>query len=226
MSVQIIQEAHAQAELRKVWGEVKDAQSYEAVSIANISIARQGTYTDLDGHFSFTVKANDTIHITHINYYPYDLMIQDIAQDTLQIFLIPRINTMREVVIRGMPSEEAFKQEMLQLEVKPTIEEIQAKANVNFARQYFLSGYVPQMNSDDNHNWYVAGPQGVTLFSSGPSGGLFRALHNVNRSNRFLKPIRMHQDQGLPDSLWKNVQRQIGMKSNTVEQDSLLSEEN
>jgi hypothetical protein len=220
------QKAFAQTELRKIWGVVKDAQSHEAVSIANISTAAQGTYTDLDGHFSFTIQNSDTVRITHINYHPYDLLIQDMVQDTLQIFLMPRDHTLQEVVIRGLPSEEKFKQEMLQLKIQPTMEEIQAKTNVNFARYYFLSGYVPQMDSDDNHNWYVAGPQSVTIFSSGPNGGLVRALRNVNRSQRLLRPIRLHQNQVLPDSLWQNVQKQRKMESDSVVQDSLLTEEN
>lgn len=220
------QKTLAQAELRKIRGVVKDAQSFEAVSIANISTALQGTYTDLDGHFVFTLKSNDTLHISHISYYPYEIVMEDMEQDTLQIFLMPRDHTLQEVVIRGLPSEEKFKRNMLRLKVKPTAEEVQAKTNTNFARYYFLSGYVPQMNSDDNHNWYVAGPQDVTFFSSGPSGGLVRALRNVDRSQRLLKPVQMHHDQSLPDSLWQNVQKQIRMEKDSVTQDSLLSKEN
>ncbi len=218
-----IQQTYAQAEERMIRGIVRDAQSYEAVSIANISVSRLGTYTDLDGHFVFSIGQNDTLHISHISYYPHDIIMQEQAQDTLQIFLLPRINIMQEIVIRGLPSEEKFKLEMLQLEVAPSIEEQQAKANINFARSYFLSGYVPQMDGEDNYHWYIAGPQDVTIFSSGPSGGLFRALNNINRSKRLLQPVRMYQNPAPSDSPWQNAYQQINAASDSVEVDSLLS---
>ncbi|MEK6477521.1 carboxypeptidase-like regulatory domain-containing protein [Catalinimonas sp. 4WD22] len=223
LSAYTLHDANAQAEKRKVWGQISDAQRYEAIPIANISTSGQGTFTDLDGHFSLTIGMDDTLRISHISYYPYEVVMQEMEQDTLKVLLIPRVNTMQEVVIQGLPSEEKFKQDMIRLEAKPSIEEQQAQSNVNFARYYFLSGYVPQMNSDDNHDWYVAGPQDVTFFSSGPSGGLIRAFRNVNRSQGLFRPVRTNSS--MPDSLWQNVQRQVKVASDSVTQDSLLSKE-
>ncbi|MDF9794889.1 hypothetical protein OKW21_000152 [Catalinimonas alkaloidigena] len=217
LSAHVIHDACAQAEKRKVWGEIKDAQSYEAIPIANISTSGQGTFTDLDGHFSLIIAPKDTLRISHISYYPFEIVVKEIEKDTLIVLLIPRVNTMQELIIQGFPSEEKFKQDMLQSEVQLITEEQQARSNVNFARYYFLSGYVPQMNSEDNHDWYVAGPQDVTFFSSGPSGGLVRAFRNANRSQGLLRPVRTNSS--MPDSLWQ----QLKTASDSVTQDSLLS---
>ncbi|WKN33745.1 hypothetical protein PZB74_10450 [Porifericola rhodea] len=171
----------AQNEGRVIWGIVKELPTYQAVPIVNIQGGIKGAYTNVEGEFSLRVIEGDTLSVTHINYYPLRLILNEEDEDTIQIFLFARENTLKELVIRGLPSEEKFVNDLLEHRGQKTSQELLSEKNTSLAHAYFLIGYVPEMDGVDNHKWYVAGPRMVTFFSSGPSKGILRAFKNIDK---------------------------------------------
>ena len=177
---------------RQLQGWVQDGESFQPVSFAHVLIGNTGTETDAEGRFIIEANPGDTLRITHVSYQTFVLAVQENMRDSLLITLQPRAHMLREVDIFGLPTEEAFKQEILQLRIAPSMEEEHAKQNILYARQLFLLDVTPEMNSLDNYLWYQNRPQGVSLFSTNPSRGLSRALKQISRSKQFSQLIRMN----------------------------------
>ena len=65
--------------------------------------------------------------------------------------------------MRGLPTEEQFKNQLLRAQLQPSREEVHARTNIAYARELYLSGYVPTMNSRDNYQWQLQEPPGYHL---------------------------------------------------------------
>ena len=98
--------------------------------------------------------------------------------------------------MRGFPPENQFKRQLLGVSLPPNQEETNAQANVAIARKLYLAGYVPLMDSRDNYQWQLHEPKEVTLFSSGPTKGLPKALKDLFRSDQLQMPSR----KAMPDT--------------------------
>jgi len=171
----------AQSQEQVVCGFVKDQQTMESVPSVHVVGAREGTFSDQNGYFRILAFPRDTLRFSHINYQVHT-GLADSSSDTIRVFLQTNDLLLKEVTVRGLPSEERFKRQLLR--TRPTIsaEEINARTNFAYTHQLFLSGYVPTMNSEDNYRWHSQEPQGITLFSSGPTGGLIKAFRNLSRN--------------------------------------------
>ncbi len=185
----------AQSEERVVWGVIKDQQTLQAVPTVHVVVAQRGTFTDHNGFFSIEAKATDTVVLSHVNYQPIQV-VAPAAVDTLFLLLASRDLLLREVVVRGLSTERQFKRQILGVRLPPSQEEINAQANVAIAQKLYLAGYVPLMDSRDNYQWQLQEPKEVTLFSSGPTKGLPKALKDLFRSNQLQMPSR----KAMPDT--------------------------
>lgn len=115
-------------------GVVKDQSTKKTLEYVNISVPGTsiGTVTNADG--GFTIKINDsipatTLEISYLGYRSLRFPIKGDDVENAQIFLIPNINTLPEVVIRGMDA--------LKL-VQSAVEKIPAN---NSANQTLLTGF-------------------------------------------------------------------------------------
>ena len=177
------------AEQDVVKGIVKDAQTFEPVSSAHVITDTRGTFTDQNGFFSLRINASDTVLVSHVEYQPFSFTITD---DTVFIFLTSALNLLSEVEVLGLSTEERFKQSVLKLTISPSVEQTNAQSNLQNAKTLFLSGYVPIMSSSDNYRNYTAGPQNVSLFSTGPNKGIAAAIKAIRRNNNLGEPIRLN----------------------------------
>ena len=171
----------AYSQKRVICGIVKDHQTLEPVSSVHVVGTRQGTFSDQNGYFHIRTFPTDTLRFSHINYQAHTVLA-DSSSDTIQIFLQTNDFSLKEVTVHGLPSEERFKRQLLRTRPTITSEEIHAHTNFAYAHQLFRSGYVPTMNSEDNYRWHSQEPRGITLFSSGPTGGLTKAFRNLSRN--------------------------------------------
>ena len=170
----------AQSEQRLVRGVLKDQQTLEPLAAVHVVTTQRGTFSDENGFFSMPVGVSDTIVFSHVNYRSMKIAHPTFG-DTLFLFLTSRDVLLREVTVLGLPAEEQFRRQALGIRTSVSQEEVNAQVNVAIAQEMYRAGYVPLMDSRDNHQWQLQEPKGVTLFSSGSNKGLFRALKNLSR---------------------------------------------
>jgi len=171
----------------KVLGIVKDSQTFKPIPWVHITAAKQGTYSNEDGFFLLSISPGESLSLTHVAYQTLGFRPTPPTTDTLFFFLSAKDNLLSEIEVIGLPSEEKFKQQILRKNVLPSREVVLAQNNVQNAQALFLSGYVPSMNSEDNYRWYINGPQGITLFSTGANRGLPQAIRHLIRYPKLLR---------------------------------------
>lgn len=191
----------------KIVGTVYDAKTFRPISFVNIFTSTTGTYTNINGHFSLTIKLTDTLHFSHVNYFRYDLPAAQLGQDSAIIFLVEKEIILNEITISGLPSEEIFKGKILETKNQETKEETYAKTNFFNAQKLFRAGYTPSMNSEDNYKIYMEGSKGVSILSSDPSKGLIKALRNISQYNSIINSYQTSPQPIKLDSTWVNSER-------------------
>jgi hypothetical protein len=80
---------------------VVDANDKEAVTVFNTS-SNKGTITDAEGKFSISVKLNDVIEISALQFQKFTVIIDEdvINSKQMTVFLVEQINKLDEVIIR------------------------------------------------------------------------------------------------------------------------------
>ena len=189
------------AQTRPLYGIVKDAQTLKAVPATHLITSRTGTFSDEEGRFIIPVSISDTVCFSHVSYHRQCQTITSLTRNSLIIFLTPNNTLLREIVVRGLPTEEQFKDQLLGLNLSPSREEVYAVTNFANAHKLFLSGYVSTMNSRDNYRRQLQEPSGITLFSSGPTKGFFRAMKNLLRDKNLLISPPRHPGPSVLDAI-------------------------
>jgi CarboxypepD_reg-like domain len=200
-------------QLKKVIsGIVTDRQTSKPIPYVYVLSSIDGTVTNDRGKFSVGVKSRDAIHFSHVGYNKHYIRLVGIADDTVNVNLAPRERMLDEVTINSFYTIDVFKNQLLNHQLILTTEEVNAKNNLDNIKVQYLSGYRPAMNAYENYRAFIAGPQPVTFFTTGPSGGLFRAIKSLSKTNSDLvlpAPISPLS----ADSLW--------LKKNLLESDSI-----
>ena len=178
---------NAQSQNENFLGLLLDAQSHEPIAFAHVIGSDESAISDHLGYFSVKANIGDTIQISHVNYERYALRVERLTGKRLIIYLFTKDHMMKEIVIRNYMSEDELKEKIVEHEIEPTIEEINATNNVAYSNLLFLKGYVPEMNSLDNFKNYIQEPKGVTFFSTGPSRGLIRSLKKLSKTRSGLR---------------------------------------
>ena len=130
----------AQTEEKNIMGIVKDGQTLRPVPYAHAFTSALGTYTNEQGEFSLPAGLIDTLRISHINYRTHAVAVSDITHDTLFVFLTTKDQQLDEVLIRGLPSEDRFKQQVLGTRIQLSVEEVHAKAQYRYHPQVVFIG--------------------------------------------------------------------------------------
>ncbi|MBR09813.1 MAG: hypothetical protein CMP48_19265 [Rickettsiales bacterium] len=169
---------------QQVIGRILEESTLSPIPFAHIRTDSIGTISNKEGWFQIIADSKDTIWVSHVNYVQKPLTLVH-TNDTLTVYLTPAITKLNEVIISQFPSEEKLKSELIKHDVPMSQEEYSAKQNMKLATMIYLSGYTPKMTSWDNYNEFIRGPQGVSIFSSDPSKGLFKSIRNLSKKNYF-----------------------------------------
>ena len=185
--------AYGQAPLPSVLlrGRVVDKATGEPLYFASI-IRNQnsGTTTDATGSFSLQIDRPDILAITYIGYKSTTFRLPpDFAGGEYQAEIPLEKDVIRLGTVNVRPlTEQGFKEEFMQLQVE-TEEEKNARDNILLIREQGILGVIPRMDGFDNYRNFVNGPQGVSIFSTGPTKGLLRGLKKAVKSYKY-EPTR------------------------------------
>lgn len=94
---------YSQEPILEITGKVFSEEGpIEDVHILNLR-SRLGTITDSDGTFTIPAKQNDTLIFSNIQYHPLGLVVnnQVINRKILEIEMIPKIEELREIQLKG-----------------------------------------------------------------------------------------------------------------------------
>lgn len=177
-----------------VIGLVRDNETLESISFANVKTIWSGTSTNKNGVFVIKTALSDSLLVSHINYEPFSIPLR-MNEDTLFIFLNPKVTLLNEVKVYGLPSEEQLKYNILHTKVKIPTETSNAIKNFELARRIYLSGYVPVLDDKGNFKHYITPPKGVSIL------GLIEVIKNRgNEENPW--SIRRNEINSAADSLF------------------------
>ena len=176
----------AVAQEKTVYGAIKDSGTLYPIAFVTVLSSQAGTSTNIEGFFSINVSVDDSIQLSHVNYRTKTLLLQDVG-DSLVIYLQPKNVLLEEIVIRGLPAEEKLKNEILASRIRLSREETNATINIVNSHLLFLSGYRPALDSYENFQLYIAGPQDATFFSTNPSRGLSQVFKNISWKSTMYK---------------------------------------
>lgn len=180
----------SQSESKHISGQVLDKMTKDPVPFTHIVGKGRQVITNANGEFSIPVNIGDTLTFSHINFERNSILITDISERKIMIYLNAKENLLKEIVIRDYLPEEEFKQEIIKRKVQYTEDEVNAIQNVEYSTILYKKGYVPEMNSLDNFKNYMKEPQGVTLFSSDPSKGLIKSIQRLSQQDKNSSPNR------------------------------------
>jgi len=177
---------HAQTKVLK--GMVMDAVTLEPLPYTHIlRNYESGTRPDQFGHFEVTVNHLDTISVSHVSYITHNQVVKYVnEQDTLiwTIFLEKELKTLGPITVSPFPTTlNDFKRLILDSNVNHPAQ--------NFSRQQkaitFDMILGPKVSYDAYENYRrINQPQGFTIFSTGPSKGIGRALKSfgIGKKNK------------------------------------------
>ncbi|MEO9965818.1 MAG: carboxypeptidase-like regulatory domain-containing protein [Reichenbachiella sp.] len=198
-------QANAQISDLRISGQILDAKTHLPIAFAHVLGSTDQVVSDHLGQFSIKVRLGDTLTFSHINFDRYALKVLDRPENRLIIYLSPKENLMKEIIIREYMPEDEFKLEILKHEVQITKEEANAVNNVAYSTMLYRKGYVPEMNSLDNFKNYIKEPRGITLFSSDPNKGLIRSIKKLNQQNKSYNLNGLNLNRVKTDSLSNNL---------------------
>lgn len=163
-------------------GVVKDQSSRKTLEYVNISVPGTsiGTVTNADG--VFVIKINDSIpaNIIEISCLGYRTQRHTIGhedEENVQVFLIPVVNTLPEVVIRGMDARKL---------VESAVDKI---ANNNSDRQTLLTGFYREAIRK-RRNYINVTEAVINLYKTAYTGTVENDKVQVLKGRQLLSPKR------------------------------------
>jgi hypothetical protein len=187
-------ESYGQGTRRIIYGVVTDSQTTEPIPYVYVETSSQATVTNHLGMFSIYAGEKEVIVISHVAYHQLSLSVKSAINDSINVAISPKDKVLKEVVITEFRDLDLLKKEILELEIAPIIEEVNAERNIENSKVMYRMGYKPPMSSYDNYRSFMKGPLPVTFFSSDPSKGLIRAIKNMNQRtlNLLFRPKRTY----------------------------------
>ncbi|KAA6314002.1 hypothetical protein EZS27_035318, partial [termite gut metagenome] len=106
--------AQEEANYITVNGKVKDKQSKKTVEYVTVSIPETNiaTITNTDGEFTIKVNKNvrvKTVEFSSVGYYTQKIPIKEEDVQNVTIILTPLINTLQEVIVKGVNPHDLVK---------------------------------------------------------------------------------------------------------------------
>ncbi|GGF27717.1 carboxypeptidase-like regulatory domain-containing protein [Echinicola rosea] len=192
-------------EEKVITGKVVDRATWEPVPVVRISSSLERVSSNDQGEFTIRAKKGDTLTFVHLTYQPLTLVANGDENQFQLIQLEERILEMREFEVTEMPSEQAFKEAILNTTADHAMEMNMMQRNVNTIMKIKDLSYFHDYSSYDMLLKNINTNGGVTLFSNNPSMGListFKRLFSGKGQMPDLSPAPA--DAGKTRPLWKN----------------------
>ena len=206
MFVLIVAQASAQQESFVLSGWVFDAQSKEPVSIASLQNGRELILTNVKGEFQILTRRGDRLLISHTAYQPAFYIVDTTSDAQVEILLKEKLVDLFEVEVSPFPTEEAFKQEVMEAVPRYHYENTVLLRNQSMAKQIVPLGY--DYNSYFKH---VKSVDNISFISNNGAVGLLKAIRDLKRKEFRSPPPspRMRREIWYPQQLqpkghWKH----------------------
>lgn len=199
MFVLIVAQASAQQEGFLLSGRILDARSKEPISIASLQNGRELILTNVKGEFQIQAIRGDRLLISHTAYQPQIYIVEGKESSVVEIFLEEKTVDLFEVEVSPFPTEEAFKQKVL--EEVPTYEYEQ---KVMIRNQHMVKQIVPLGYDFSSYFKHVKNAGDISIISNNGALGLLKAIRDLKRKEfRSLPP-----PQGMRRGIWYPQQSQ------------------
>ncbi|QDH78373.1 carboxypeptidase-like regulatory domain-containing protein [Echinicola soli] len=192
-------------EEKEITGKVVDKSTLEPVSVVRISSSLERISTDDHGKFTIRAKVGDSLTFVHLTYQPLTMVANGDDNQFQLIQLEERTLEMREFEVTGMPSEQTFKEAILNTTADHAMEMNMMQRNVNMIMIIKDLSYFHDYSSYDMLLKNINQEGGVTLFSSNPSMGLISTFKRLFSGKGQMPNLsRDPVDPGKTRPLWKN----------------------
>jgi len=202
----IVVQASAQQDGVVLSGRVLDAHSKEPVSIASLQNGRELILTNVKGEFKIQTSRGDRLLISHTAYRPQIYVVEGRDSSVVEIFLEEKMVDLFEVEVSPFPTEEAFKQKVL--EEVPTYE---YERKVMIRNQRMVKQIVPLGYAYSSYFKHVKSVGDISIISNNGALGLLKAIRDLKRkefrSPPPSQPMRReiwYPQQSQPKGHWKH----------------------
>jgi hypothetical protein len=161
-------------------GIVLDSITLMPIPDVHVSSSRNGLTTDHDGKFSIVISKNESLSLSHINYFPRTIISNENTRtDRLVILLVQRVRVLPEIRIVDFLSEDNLKSKILQPPPMETREQQMAKENSKRINSLARMAPMAAPTLSEQYFQSLQGPRDVVLLSSNPNRGLIKAIRNI-----------------------------------------------
>tara|TARA_R110002049_G_scaffold98012_2_gene238685 strand:- start:3032 stop:3706 length:675 start_codon:yes stop_codon:yes gene_type:complete len=178
-------------EFFELQGKLIDASSMQPIANAHIFWSTHKTISNEKGDFSIRVKAGISLQISHIGYEKTSYIVDSVTSSPVIIFLLPSAVELDEVVVRTLPSEQSFKQQVITANPAFHLQEERLKSNVNFIKNIHHLSYHYDMNSYDKLLSGLSDKGSTVLFSSNPSMGILGLIRRLKQKRNLPSKTRV-----------------------------------
>jgi hypothetical protein len=175
----------------RVFGVVIDSLYQLPISDVHITTTRYGTISAENGTFSLLLSSGDSLHFSHVGYKPFVFVYYAGIHNTLKIALIPKVRILKEIKVLPFDSEDAFKTKLLEGDAMETREVEAAKENSAKLKGLGAFGPPPPVTNQSRFEDALAGPQGVTFFSSKSGMGILKLFKDEKRHEASYRPSKI-----------------------------------
>jgi len=172
----------------RVFGVVIDSVYQLPISDVHVSTKRYGTISSENGIFSLLLSSGDSLYFSHVSYKPFVFVYYAGIHNNLKIALIPKVRILKEVKVLPFDTEEAFKTKLLEGDAVETQEVEAAKENSAKLKGLGAFALPPPVTTLSRFEEGLAGPQGVTFFSSKSGMGILKILKGQKNHEASYRP--------------------------------------
>ncbi|WP_186757300.1 carboxypeptidase-like regulatory domain-containing protein [Echinicola salinicaeni] len=161
-----------------VSGKVVDAKTGQGIPVVRISSSLARVSSNEQGEFSIKAKVGDKLSFVHLSYETAHFNVKT-NDEKLEIVLSERVLELREFEVSDFPSEQAFKEAIMNSNLDHAKERNMLENNLQTVMKIKDLGYQHDFSSYNTLLKNVNTNGGVTLFSSNPSLGLLGAFKKL-----------------------------------------------
>ena len=179
-------------------GRVLDNRTKEPISIASLQNGRELILTNVKGEFKIQTSRGDRLLISHTAYQPKIYIVDGNETAVIEILMEEKTVDLLEVEVSPFPTEEAFKQEVMEAVPRYHYENTVLLRNQSMAKQIVPLGY--DYNSYFKH---VKSVNEISFISNNGAVGLLKAIRDLKRKE-FRSPSpsqRMRREIWYPQQL-------------------------
>ncbi|WP_215226526.1 carboxypeptidase-like regulatory domain-containing protein [Echinicola shivajiensis] len=159
-------------------GKVMDAKTGQGIPVVRISSSLERVSSNEQGGFTIKAKMGDQLSFVHLTYETAHINVKGNDED-LEIVLAERVLELREFEVSDFPSEQAFKEAMMNSNLDHAKERKMLQNNLKTVMIAKDLTYQHDFSSYNTLLKNVNTGGGVTFFSTNPSHGLLGALKKI-----------------------------------------------